>query len=200
MGTVLAMKKALLLIGLLAACSSNSQNSSIFSDFRAQVFGGGASATPQISPEVGARNQALPMLRSGQNGSKVTWKSDSGIAMTFDNGVLISTRGLADDIMGADIPGLYQALVRGSGTTTRRQSYMNDQDIVEVAEMTCTISTEGREEVALARGPETLTKVIEDCKGPRLVLKNTYWMRGADIAKSTQAISGTLGFLDAERF
>ncbi len=204
----------LLLVGLTACGPLNEGQGSpqIIQDLRTQLFGGDETPTPPaIPPEVAnaapgevllvtlrARNAVAPLLKSGQNGSKVTWASPGQVAMTFDSGILISTRGLGDDLMGADVPGLATA-IRGSGGIIRRQqSYLNSLDQIEVIGLTCQVVIAGLEEVPLVNGPRTLTKVTESCESNRLVFENIYWLNNGQIIKSQQVISPTQGFITAE--
>ncbi len=145
-----------------------------------------------------ARGAVAPMLRVGENAGNTTWISPGKVSMTFRDDILISTRGLGDDLMGADIPGLRAALNARSGTTTRKQSYLNSLDQIRISELSCTVASAGIEDVATTKGPRSLTKVTESCQGPRLVFENVYWMDGTRIVKSLQAISPTQGFIEAE--
>ena len=218
MGTVLAMKWILTLsaLTLLAACGPLNESRSgpqLIRQLNPGLFGGSAPpAAPAISPEIAnagpgnillvtlrARDLVAPMIRTATNGTRVTWKSDSDLAMTFDDGILVSTRGLGDDLMGADAPGLRQAILNGQGTTTRRQSYLNSLDQIVTHDLTCQVSTSGVEETALLTGPAQLKKVVESCQSPRLVFENSYWLRGGKIIKSSQAISASQGFISVEQ-
>jgi len=218
MGTVLAMKWIFTLsaLALFAACGPLNEGRSgpqLVRQLNPGLFGGDtAPAAPVISPEVAnagpgnvllvtlrARDLVAPMLRTATNGSRVTWKSDADLAMTFDNGILISTRGLGDDLMGADTAGLQEAIQNGQGTTTRRQSYLDSLDQIVTFDLTCEVSSPGVEETALLTGPAQLTKVVESCQSPRLVFENSYWLSDGKIIKSSQAISASQGFISVEQ-
>ena len=170
------------------------------------------SAAPAIPPEIAnagpgevllvtlrARGAVAPMLRTGQNGNRVTWASPGKVSMTFEDGILISTRGLGDDLMGADIGSLASAIRAGSGTVQRKHSYLNSLDQIVTNEVTCTITSGGTETVGLLAGPANLRKVTERCEGRRLVFENTYWLRGSQIIKSLQAIAPSQGFIETEQ-
>jgi hypothetical protein len=139
------------------------------------------------------------MTRAGQNGNRTTWISPGKISMTFENDILVSTRGLGDDLMGANIPGLRSAINAGGGTATRTVSYLNSEDQIETHTLTCTISRVGSEEIALATGPRTLSRVNETCRGERLAFENAYWLDGTTILKTLQVISASQGFIETER-
>lgn len=171
-----------------------------------------AAAPPAISPEIAnagpgnvllvtlrARGAVAPMVRAGQNGNQTTWVSPGKISMTFENGILISTRGLGDDLMGSDIPGLRAAINAGSGTITRTVSYLNSEDQIVTQSLTCTIRSVGAEEIALLTGPRTLNRVNEACKGARLAFENAYWLDGATFVKTLQVVSASQGYIDTEQ-
>ena len=50
------------------------------------------------------RGVAVAMVQIGTNGSRITWVSADGISITLEEGVVIATRGLADDLMGLHTP------------------------------------------------------------------------------------------------
>lgn len=220
MGTVLAMRRYLLWVGLalMSACGPLNEgrgDRQILGELgKAVGLGGEAAPTAPaaLPPEVAnarpgevllvtlrARGAVAPMVRIGENGNRVTWISPGKVSMTFDDAVLISTRGLGDDLMGADVPGLSVAIRAGAGTVQRRHSFIDSLDQIRTSEMTCTVSRAGVEEVQLLSGPRQLTRVDEACKGARLVFDNVYWLDGGRIVKSRQAISPTQGFIDAEQ-
>lgn len=144
-----------------------------------------------------ARNAVAPMRRLSENGSTVTWVSPGQVSMTFDDGILIATRGLNEDLMGADISGVRAALVAGGGNATRTHSFLDSEDQIQLREMTCTITAEGTDKVADLSGTREALKFTENCTGPRFGLANTYWLdpQGGDIIQTRQAVSPTVGFI-----
>lgn len=169
-------------------------------------------ATPVISPEVAsaapgdvllvkiiARNAVAPMTKVAQNGGAITWISPGKVTMSFEDGILVGTRGLGDDLMGVDPVGVRAALNAGGGTATRRQSFLSSEDQIFTREMTCTITREGPETLQTIGGPRDSVKLVEDCKGPLLEFKNSYWMAGGEIIRSRQAVSAGTGFIQVDQ-
>ncbi len=204
------------LLATLTACGPLNEgggSQQVFQQIVGQLTGNKTpDAPPAISPEIAnagpgnvllvtlrARGAVAPMTRAGQNGNRTTWISPGKISMTFEDDILISTRGLGDDLMGSDIPGLRRAINAGGGTTTRTVSYLNSEDQIVTQTLTCAISRAGAETVTLATGPQTLNRVNESCRGERLAFENAYWLDGTTIVKSLQVISATQGFIEAER-
>ena len=204
------------LFAALTACGPLNEgrgSPEIFKQLQSQLGGADEAPTaPAIPPEVAnagpgevllvtlrARNAVAPLLKSAQNGSKITWTSPGQVSMTFDNGILISTRGLGDDLMGADVPGLFAAVQNGAGTIQRRQSYLNSLDQIITHDLTCQVASVGVEQTALLSGPQDLEKVVEACQSPRLVFENSYWLRDGQIVKSLQVIAASQGYITAEQ-
>lgn len=202
---------------VMAACGPlyESNLGSKLAEAGQQMTGIGADpkpAVPVIAPEVAnaapgdvllvkiiARDAVAPMTKVGQNGDAVTWISPGKVTMTFEDGILVATRGLGDDLMGADPVGVRAALDAGGGTATRRQSFLSSEDQIFTREMTCTIARQGPETVQTISGPRDAVKFFEDCKGPLLEFRNTYWMAGGGILRSRQAVSAGEGFIQVDQ-
>ncbi|QPK90948.1 YjbF family lipoprotein (plasmid) [Bacillus velezensis] len=171
-----------------------------------------APAVPAISPAVAnaapgdvllvkiiARDAVAPMTKVAQNGRNITWISPGQVTMAFEDGILVGTRGLDDDLMGVDPIGVRAALNAGGGTAQRRQSFLTSEDQIATRDLTCDITRVGREDVQIIGGARTATKFEEDCKGPALEFKNTYWLAGGEIIRSRQAVSAGVGFIQADQ-
>lgn len=175
-------------------------------------FGSDPATTPTLAPEVAnaapgdvllvkiiARDAVAPMTKLAQNGGAITWISPGRVSMSFEDGILVGTRGLGDDLMGADPVGVRAALNAGGGTATRQQSFLSSEDQIITRQMTCTITREGTETLQTIAGPRDAVKMIEDCKGALLEFKNTYWMAGGAIIRSRQAVSAGEGFIQVDQ-
>ena len=92
-------------------------------------------AVPALSPAVAnaapgdvllvkiiARNAVAPLTKVAENGGAITWISPGDVTMAFEDGILVGTRGLNDDLMGVDPIGVRAALAAGGGTARRLQS------------------------------------------------------------------------------
>jgi hypothetical protein len=171
-----------------------------------------APAAPAIPPEIAnaapgevllvtirARNAVAPLVKAAQNGGTITWISPGEVTMTFQDGILIGTRGLNDDLMGADVAGVRAAIDAGGGTATRRHSYLDPEDQILTRDLTCTITRVGPEEVVTVNGTVTAVRFDEDCTGAALVFENKYWMDGATMIRSNQAVSAGVGFIQADQ-
>lgn len=148
------------------------------------------------------RDAVAALTRVGVNGPRETWLSPGEVSMTFENGLLVATRGLQEDLMGADIPGVRAALNAGGGSVQRRHAYLDSEDQIRIATVTCTITREGTEEIASLAGPVTAVKLKEDCAGPRLVFGNSYWFDriGGRLLQTRQLVSASVGYIQSNPF
>lgn len=169
-------------------------------------------AAPALSPAVAnaapgdvllvkiiARNAVAPLTKAAENGPAITWISPGDVTMTFEDGILVGTRGLNDDLMGVDPVGVRAALAAGGGTAYRLQSFLTSEDQIVTRELTCEITKIGPEEIQIIGGARSTTKFEEDCKGPALEFKNTYFIADGQIIRSRQAVSAGVGFIQADQ-
>lgn len=200
--------------GLLTACGPLA-NGSLGADLMRGQFAklSGAKPTPAAAapaPNVASaapgdillvtivnRNAVAPLTKLAQNGDTVTWVSPGRVSMTLKAGILIATRGLNEDLMGADVTGVRAALAAGGGTVTRTHAFLDSEDQIRLREVTCTISPVGMDTIAAATGTREAFKYTENCTGPTFVFSNSYWLDapGGDIVQSLQVAAPTSGFL-----
>ena len=146
-----------------------------------------------------ARNAVAPLTKVAENGSAITWISPGEVTMAFEDGILVGTRGLNDDLMGVDPIGVRAALNAGGGTARRLQSFLTSEDQIVTHELTCEVTRIGSEDIQIIGGTRTTTKFEEDCKGPALEFKNSYWLAGGEILRSRQAVSAGVGFIQTDQ-
>lgn len=175
----------------------------------------GADATPAVptlSPAVAnaapgdvllvkiiARNAVAPLTKVAENGGAITWISPGEVTMSFEDGILVGTRGLNDDLMGVDPVGVRAALAAGGGTAYRLQSFLTSEDQIVTRELTCEVTRVGTEDIQIIGGTRTTQKFEEDCKGPALEFKNTYFIADGQIIRSRQAVSAGVGFIQVDQ-
>lgn len=154
------------------------------------------SEVPVILIVVIDRDAAATLIAAGVNGDKVTWVSADGIGVILRNGFLIGTRGLGDDLMGADVNGSQMALRRG-GTSTRIHDYLTGTDQVVRRSFQCQIATVGPESIEILERTYATTRIDETCADGTTSFVNSYWV-GADgtIWKSRQWVSALVGALE----
>ncbi len=167
---------------------------------------------PSLAPEIAnaapgdvlfvkiiARDAVAPMTKVAQNGGAITWISPGRVTLSFEDGILVATRGLGDDLMGVDPIGVRAALNAGGGVATRRQSFLTSEEQIVTRDLKCEVTRQGPEEIQTIVGERVATKFEEDCRGPALIFKNTYWLSGGEIIRSRQAVSSGVGFIQADQ-
>lgn len=144
-----------------------------------------------------SRNAVAPLTKIAQNGDTVTWISPGKVSLTLKDDIVIATRGLNEDLMGATVTGVRAALAAGGGTARRTHSYLNSEDQIVLRDVDCTIVETGPETIAAATGTREAIKYTESCTSNTAIFTNSYWLdqRGGNVVQSRQAIAPTTGFL-----
>ena len=141
------------------------------------------------------RNAVAAMTRAGSNNGVDTWRTAKGVTLSFRDGILVASRGLGGDLMGANVDGVLAAILRGTGTAQRRHAFLDSEDQIQTSDLTCTFTTDAPEVIAIATGTVEATKVTEVCESPVFVFTNQYWLSDTEIVQSRQAVSVSVGYI-----
>nr|MCU0803203.1 YjbF family lipoprotein [Paracoccaceae bacterium] len=76
---------------------------------------------PVLQVEIASRGANAPLSRVAMNGDVETWLAVDNISVSLRQGVLVASRGLGFDLMGADAQGTLDALAGYDGGVYRRQ-------------------------------------------------------------------------------
>jgi hypothetical protein len=149
-------------------------------------------------PALNARGVVTPIAR---NGNVITWKTPDNTTMSFDQGVVVSTRGLGDDLMGADIAHTLAALQGGaSNWAPRIHGYMNGEYQSYFATFQCRRTATQPDVVRISGAEYSVTRTDETCLNDELQVENTYWRdRSGVMVKSRQWVSRGVGYMETER-
>lgn len=144
-----------------------------------------------------ARNAVAAMTRVGSNNGVDTWRTAKGVTLSFKGGILVASRGLNEDLIGADLIGVQEAITAGTGTSQRRHSFLDSEDQLQIRELECEVTTDGPEEIVTVAGATPAIKVTEVCTGQPFAFTNNYWLDeiGGEILQSQQALARTTGFI-----
>ena len=144
-----------------------------------------------------SRNAVAPLTKIAQNEATVTWISPGKVSLTLKDDIVIATRGLNEDLMGATVTGVRAALAAGGGTARRTHSYLNSEDQIVLRDVDCMIVETGPETIVAATGTRDAIKYTESCTSDTAIFTNSYWLdqRGGNVVQSRQAIAPTTGFL-----
>lgn len=149
-------------------------------------------------PSLQAQTIATPVA---QNDGVVTWLSVEDRAVSFRNGVVVSTRGLGDDLMGADVGASLAALGGGAGEWAPRvHGYMSPEYQSVFMTFQCQRTASKRETVAVGTSSISANRTDELCVNDEREIQNIYWQTGNGVmVKSRQWISPRVGYMETER-
>ncbi len=145
--------------------------------------------------QIPSRGADAPLSLAGVNGGVETWMAVDTISLSFDRGVLVASRGLGFDLMGANADATLEALAgRAGGVYRREMRYLTGDQHSSYVLAGCTMQEIGAETVAGRR----MTRFEERCEARRDSFTNIFW-RGADgrIISSRQWLSPEVGYITA---
>lgn len=146
---------------------------------------------PALQVTIPARQARAVLSHSGVNGPVETWQAVDGVAVSFDRGVLVASRGLGHDLMGADADGTLTALAGGGAEVYRRKMrYLSGEHHSFWLNAGCKVI---RREVEGG-----LLRVDESCKTHAHSFTNRFWLDGGGgIRRARQWVSPEVGYLEA---
>lgn len=156
---------------------------------------------PIMRAEIAGTGTQATLTPWGQNGDTVTWGSETGISLAFQDGVLVSTRGLTGDLMSADI-GATRAALRGGVRTdyTTFASYLDDNGETVFRSFVCSLDAGLTERLALAAVTVQAVRFDEVCASLTGQHTNSYWVGGdGTMWRSQQWIGDAAGYLVTDR-
>lgn len=137
------------------------------------------------------------MVTAGTNGNRVTWISADQVTVTLEFGLLVATRGFAQDLMAADISQVIQALVTSGGTAQRTVEFLDGLDQISTQLLQCSIASGGMETLTILEKAYQTEKFEEECANESIGFTNVYWINDdGRIVKSRQLVSRGIGFVE----
>ncbi|QQA43074.1 YjbF family lipoprotein [Pelagovum pacificum] len=159
-----------------------------------------ASGETLLYASIPSREANAYVQEVGRNGSEVTWLSPDGITVTYENGLLVATRGLGPDLMAANVSGTVAAIRQGGGSVTRSHEYLDGLDHLVRQDYSCTVTRVGNEPIEIFEVAHATVKYEESCQSAGATFTNTYWVDNSGVVwKSRQLISPPVGYLDTYR-
>lgn len=173
-------------------------------DIRAQLTRARIDARGQtlMLVEIAGLGQAALLSPAGLNGSVETWRARSGFSLSFDGGVLLSTRGLGNDVMSGEVSGTLAALAAGGsggGTYERFQTFVDGEGQTVLRAYVCSMSAPVAEPVTIFDITHPTQRFNETCNTRGLATENIYWTAGGIIWKSREWAGPGLGYVEMER-
>ncbi len=138
------------------------------------------------------------MQKSGQNGTRTTYRAPTNYTVTLDRGLITATRGLGLDLMaqGTNISMRSMFANRTEADTyIRKFRYLNTDSQLETTQFICIMSYEGQETINIIGLNYNTGKYLEQCQSEISYFENQYWVdrNTVTIWKSSQMIHPSLG-------
>lgn len=125
-------------------------------------------------------------------GGVQTFLSQANQTASYRDGILVSTRGMGEDLIAASVTGVRAALAAGGGSAVRIHDRIDDQDGILRQTFACEIVADGVQTVDLGTRQVAATFFRENCVSDALSFENNYWVgAGGEIVSSLQFV--TLG-------
>ncbi|MFK7877371.1 MAG: YjbF family lipoprotein [Paracoccaceae bacterium] len=140
---------------------------------------------PILLIELPKQEAVASLVNAGENRGAITWIDPSGVSVVTRGGIVISTRGLGNDLMAADVSGTQRALQGGVKTYKRLHRYLDGEAQLDRSVFACTADKAGA----------TMT---ETCAGVPGRFTNTYHFRHGVLSQSKQWLGPNIGFARIE--
>ena len=133
----------------------------------------------------------------GNYKNKLTWVSTDGISVSFEDGVLIATRGYSQDLMESNHENLNNLLNLASKTRNKTYRYLNGQNEYEDIKFSCNISVKKNTTSQILDLRLKTTELTEVCKSEKNSHTNLYYLLPGTkiVLQSKQWISQKNGYI-----
>lgn len=141
---------------------------------------------------------AAIIAKEATNNGVETWATVDDVTLSLREGVVVSTRGLGQDLMVAEVPST-KILRYASEPYQRTHVYLDGSDQRLAVAFSCNVSERSNQVVEIVERKYSTIKVVERCNSGAIGFENEYWIQGAStIRKSRQWIGEELGYLRIE--
>ncbi len=149
-------------------------------------------------PALRAQNYAVQASRIG---NVATWRTPDNASFSFDQGIVVSTRGLGDDLMGADAEhSIFAAQGGAASWAPRINGYMNGEYQSYFITFQCRRTDLQTDRITIGDRALSATRITETCVNDEREIENVYWRNGNGVMlKSRQWVSPNVGYMETER-
>lgn len=156
---------------------------------------------PTMQVTIAALNARGLVTEAARNGQIVTWSTQDNRTISFLEGIVVATRGLGDDLMGADVAQTRDAFRGGAGDWGPRiHGYMNGEYQSYFMAFQCRRTGSQFDTVQINGSARNTTRIDETCVNDEIQIENTYWRNGNGVMlKSRQWVSKGVGYMETER-
>ncbi len=145
---------------------------------------------PILFAHVPSRDAYATLSVLSQNSDVTTWVTADGISLSLKRGVLVASRGLGDDLMGATVSPALSAIAAGGGSSTRLHDFLSGDNHTHQIRFQCTAQSAGHEVLDIVGLRVPTRHVVERCSSPDRQIENHYWLtKNSRIVQSRQWLS-----------
>ena len=110
----------------------------------------------------GKNAAVLVVLGNYQN--KLTWVSSDGISISFEDGILIATRGYSQDLIEAQHDNLDKLFTQNILNRFKTYRFLNGKNQYEQLKFSCSVKSEQNSDSKILNVTLKTTKFIESCQ------------------------------------
>tara|TARA_B100000963_G_C22503356_1_gene614868 strand:+ start:262 stop:921 length:660 start_codon:yes stop_codon:yes gene_type:complete len=119
------------------------------------------------------KNQAT-LVSLGNNEERLTWVSSDGISLSYDNGVLIATRGFSQDLLSLKYEKPSDLFKSSDINYNKTHRYLNGENKYRDIQFKCTGKKEAPQPIEIVEYTLLVDKYVETCVNKRHSYKNEY--------------------------
>ncbi len=158
--------------------------------------------TPTIRVFLESRGASAVLTANSTLGAVTNWTDASGVSVALNQGLVVETRGLGDDMMSSDVSNSLMALKGAFGDAyyERFQTTLGGELETEFRAFQCQVSDRSATTIKISSNTVPVTRIVETCSSIGFSVSNTYW-QGANgtLWRSRQWISEGVGHMTIER-
>lgn len=141
--------------------------------------------------------KAATLVALGNYKNTLTWVSVDGISVSFENGILIATRGYSQDLLESQQSDLNTLFLNPKKDRLKTYRYLNGQNDYRELSFSCTVKTRINTTSSFLDLTLNTTKFTEACKAGTTTHTNEYYVLPNTniVLKSKQWISETNGYI-----
>ena len=142
-------------------------------------------------------NNAAILVVLGNYQNKLTWVSSDGISISFEDGILIATRGYSQDLIEAQHEDLDRLFTQNILNRFKTYRFLNGKNQYEELRFFCSIESEQNSDSKILNVTLKTTKFIESCQSDDTRHTNEYYVLPNTniVIKSKQWISKANGYV-----
>ena len=143
-----------------------------------------------LTSSVDKKNQAT-LVSLGNNEERLTWVSSDGISLSYDNGVLIATRGYSQDLLALKYAKPKKLFLSNNVQYNKIHRYLNGENKYKELQFTCTGEKLEPQSIEIVEYTLLVDRYLETCVNKYHSYKNEYDLLSGTtvVVKSKQWIS-----------